>query len=123
MTRKAENEARKAEAIELLKTRLSKQDKPTIYTKIGTVARSGMSRTLSLYIVDDGGIWDITGYAAQILGERYRDDGTIRVQGCGMDMGFATVYNLSGEMYGWRAQPDSSGFASGGPYTITQRWL
>lgn len=59
-------------------------------------SRSGMSRSISLFAGDQ----DITWQAARVLGESIdnKHDG-IRMGGCGMDMGFALVYNLSCALY------------------------
>lgn len=56
------------------------------------VSRSGMRREISLY--GPGREW-LDGYAARALGlRRGKHDGIVMV-GCGMDMGFALVYELS----------------------------
>lgn len=71
----------------------------TVYTILRSVARSGMSRRLSVVILTGDGPWDITGLVARALGDRFQKDGTIRVQGCGMDAGFATAYDLASVMF------------------------
>jgi len=70
-----------------------------VYTKVEHVARSGMSRRISLYmaIIEDNKpeIVNVTWYVARALGyKRNPHDGGITVSGCGMDMCFETVYNL-----------------------------
>lgn len=69
------------------------------------VSSSGMSRRISLVITnkETGEIQDISGYVATVLDYR-RNDGSLVVGGCGMDMGFACVYNL-----GRRLFPDGFG--------------
>ena len=68
----------------------------TIYTVLRHVSRSGMSRKIDLYKIEDGQPIFLTGHAAKVLGERWDfDRGGIVVGGCGMDMGFHLVYNLS----------------------------
>jgi len=80
----------------------------TVYTKLNHKSRSGMLRSISLYVVGDNDIIWITGSAARMLGERIdRYDG-ISVPGCGMDMGFELVYRLGRALY-----PD--GFGAEGP--------
>src|SRR5512133_1108404 len=102
MYTKAEREADKARYLDYLQEHL----KPgaTVYTILRHVSRSGMQRSISLQIITDGEINDITGRAAAVMGSR-RDDkrGGIKVGGCGMDMGFHLVYNLSRTLYpnGW----------------------
>lgn len=99
----------------------------TIYTVLNHVSRSGMSRSISLYVVKDGENVYLSGYAARVMGEkRDRFDG-ITIGGCGMDMGFALVYNLG--MYLWpNGTPEPHGRRNGEPdsdggYALKQRWL
>lgn len=78
------------------------------------VSRSGMMRHLSLYFGDR----NITWLAGQAMGERVHDlNGyhVLKVSGCGMDMHFATVYNLSRTLF---PSPDSDG-----GYILTHRTL
>lgn len=78
--------------------KLQKLVKPgdTVYTVLRHVSRSGMSRRIDLYLIDADGPHFITGMAAAAMGMRWdRDKGGIIVGGCGMDMGFHLVYNLS----------------------------
>ena len=87
------------------------QDRPTVYTVLRHVSASGMSRDISLKTVRDGEIIDITFTAAEALGEKVKEkDGhrVIRVGGCGMDMGFHLVYNLSASVY---RDQDTGGYA------------
>ena len=79
-----------------LKSLLSPGD--TVYTLIRSVSSSGMSRTMSLYIVKDNRLVNITYYTARALGWSLRDvngSRVMRVGGCGMDMGFHAVSTLS----------------------------
>jgi hypothetical protein len=96
----------------------------TVYTGLNHVSRSGMQRSISLYVVlddmDDGrpGIMNISGYAAQLMNDR-RDQkrGGIIVNGAGMDMGFHLVYNLSITLH----CPDK--YDHDAAYSLKQRWL
>jgi len=76
---------------------------PVIYTFLRHVSKSGMSRDITLKIVDgDGTLRDITYTAALAIGEKPRDSygrRVIRVHGCGMDMGFHLVYSVSHALY------------------------
>lgn len=65
------------------------------------VTRSGMGRSISLLVSGDSGDpWDISFLAARAgLGTIDRNHGGIKISGCGMDMGFALVYNLSRTLY------------------------
>lgn len=80
----------------------AKQDRPTVFTFLRHVSGSGMSRDITLKVVDGGTLRDITYTAAVAMGEPCRDRhgwNVIRVHGCGMDMGFSLVYNLSHAVY------------------------
>lgn len=70
-----------------------------VYTVLRSVARSGMSRTLSVVMIGKDGPWDITDYVAVVLGDNRQKDGSLRVGGCGLDVGMSTVYNLSTLLY------------------------
>jgi hypothetical protein len=72
----------------------------TVYTILRHVSRSGMQREISLYARwgdDDGtgGLQWLDGWASKVLGERIGKREGLVVNGCGMDMGFHLVYNLS----------------------------
>jgi len=72
----------------------------TVHTVLRHVSRSGMSRSVSLVIAEDGQPWDISYLAARALGDRMDPNhGGIKMGGAGMDMGFALVYNLSTVLY------------------------
>lgn len=99
-----------------LREMFAEQAKPTVYTVLRHVSQSGMSRDISLKTVEDGQIRDITYTVAIALGEKPKDkDGqrVIRVNGCGMDMGFHLVYGLSSVLYGHEDR---------GGYKLSQEW-
>jgi hypothetical protein len=56
----------------------------TVHTNLVSVSRSGMSRLISVHCVDQ----DVD-----------RKHLALKVGGCGMDMGFSVVYNLSATLY------------------------
>ena len=99
----------------------------TIYTNLRHVSGSGMSRNISLQIVKDGQITDITYMAARLMDDSIAKDGGIKVSGCGMDMGFSLVYNLG--HYLWpEGTPQPHGTRNGVPdsdggYALHHRWL
>ena len=67
------------------------------------VSASGMNRKISLFIVEDGEVRDITFYAGRALGWGLVEVGghrALNVTGCGMDMGFHTVYSLAWSVFG-----------------------
>lgn len=76
----------------------------TVYTILRHVSRSGMQREISLHlpVCQDGRadvLW-LTGYAATAMNERVGKRDGIVIGGCGMDMGFAIVYDLSQTLFG-----------------------
>jgi hypothetical protein len=92
-------ELAKVESARTLKKLLKPGD--TVQTILRNVSRSGMSRRISCVIARDGEVQDITWDVARVTGESvkgragYVQDVGIAVGGCGMDMGFNLVYNLS----------------------------
>jgi hypothetical protein len=117
------------EAIARLKTWLKPGD--TIFTCIRSVSRSGMYRTMAVYhfatTMQDvcwGSSSDrkhkcrrevqvecLTYNVALACGYRFdRQREALGVGGCGMDMGFAVVYDLSMKLFG-------------NGYDLNQRWL
>ena len=73
----------------------------TVYTKITHVSRSGMSRSIEVYLAEGrDNLTDITWYAARATNSRIDNNhGGIVMQGCGMDMGYALTYNLGRTLY------------------------
>jgi hypothetical protein len=84
----------KAKALSYLKAyRLNPGSK--VYTQVLHVAKSGMSRTISLHIVHKGEVVRISHLVAKVAGYSLdRDRMGIKSHGCGMDMCFEAVYNL-----------------------------
>ena len=102
---------------ELVKEYFSGQERATIYTILRRVSSSGMTRHISLKIAQGGEIYDITYTAALALGEKLHEVNgfnTIKQNGCGMDMGFNLVYNLSSVLFHGQERAG---------YKIAQRWL
>jgi hypothetical protein len=100
-TKKAQRIAEMEDARESLLTHYVTQG-ATVYTILRSRSASGMSRTISLAVALDGKMQDITYYAAQALGERLIETNgrrAIRQNGCGTDMGFNLVYNLSSVLF------------------------
>lgn len=82
-----------------------------VYTKLNHVSRTGMKRVIDLYVVKGGEIVRITwNVAAAINGSYDRKREGLIMNGCGMDMGFAAVYDLSHTLFG-------------NGYAINHRWL
>lgn len=117
------------EQLAWLRKRLKSGD--TIYTVLRHVSASGMTRHIA-FVLQRGTRKEPVelhpNYAiATILGYRQAKDGSLIVSGCGMDMGFAVVYNLGATLWpkgtkkphGTRnGEPDSDG-----GYALKHRWL
>jgi hypothetical protein len=120
MTKKQEIEQEREGAIEKLRALFAGDDKPVIHTIIRHVSASGMSRDISLIYVKEGAIHNITYWGALALDWKLSEKSgnrAIRVGGCGMDMGFHTVYTLSRVIYRDTATKIDPG------YVLTQAWL
>lgn len=76
----------------------------TVYGIVRSVARSGMSRTIDFYAVEDGRMRYLSGYVAKALHYPRTRDGALKVHGCGMDMVFHVVYSLGSAL--WRNGTD-----------------
>ena len=86
----SEQQSSKARLLELVKPG------DTVYTILRHVSRSGMSRVIDLVVMSEGRPQSISGWAAEVVGNRMdRDRWGIKIGGAGMDMGFALVYELS----------------------------
>lgn len=95
---KKEKEAERENAIARLREMVKPGD--TVYTVLRHVSRSGMQRSISVVIVQDGVPHDMSWAVARVLEWRFdRDRDGIKVNGCGMDMGFHLVYSLSYALY------------------------
>lgn len=72
----------------------------TVYTILRHVARSGMFRAIDCILLNEGQPHRITWAVAQTTGFTYnRRHEALGVGGCGMDMGFHVVSNLSRVLY------------------------
>lgn len=119
---KAEGERRhKEQARQELLNILEKGD--TVYCVLRSVSRSGMSRNIDFYVIKDNRPQYLTGYMAALNG---RTIGTasnhqgLKVNGCGMDMGFHEVYNLAATL--WPNGNDGRADRDGG-YLLRSEWL
>lgn len=89
MTTTVELETAKDQLISLL------SDTDTIYTVLRSVSKSGLSRVISFYIIDNKEIVNINYYIKTLLGYKFNKtrDGLI-IKGGGMDMGFHVIHTL-----------------------------
>lgn len=101
----------------------------TVYTILRHVSSSGMTRHIDLLVMKKNQPHRITWSAAKAMGYRMKD-GSIVTQGCGMDMGFDLVYNLSRTLFpkgfkvkGMGRNGDTSGHDKDGGYALNHRWL
>jgi hypothetical protein len=120
MTKKEEKALDVAYAREQLLTHYLKEG-DTVYTVLRSVSSSGMSRTLSLKVAKDGKILDLTYYASILLDwplVEVNGSRALRVGGCGMDMGFHTVYTLSRVLF--REEGEQLHCDAG--YALTHAW-
>ena len=60
------------------------------YTRVESVSKSGMSRIISIKIIDNGELVPVPDYVYKMAGCDCND----RICGCGMDMLFAAQYNI-----------------------------
>jgi len=72
-------------------------------------ARSGMCRDIATLVIRDGDILNVSYLTAKITGRKQSNDG-VRIQGCGMDMGFALVSSLAQKLFS-------------DTYALKYRWL
>jgi hypothetical protein len=74
----------------------------TVYTIVRHVSRSGMSRDISVVVMTPDGPIHPNWAVARATGMRLVTTGghdAIRIGGCGMDMGFALVYELGARLW------------------------
>ena len=117
------SEAEKKEAIEQLLEILKPGD--TVQTILRHVSRSGMMRHISFRAHDR----DITYWVGIATGTTATREGVyaLKVGGCGMDMGFAVVYELGATLWP-RGTDKPHGYRNGeldsdGGYALKQTWI
>ena len=137
ITAKEEEAYERQAAIQYLHTRLKPGD--IVYTSCSRVSSSGMSRHIVVYIAfkdadDKCTMQNISWYVARITGQPLNKyNNAVVVGGCGMDMGFATVYSLAAGMYGRDGKCASFGYVRGrngdtepetdGGYMLGHQWI
>ena len=97
LTMKARDRERESALEDLRKTLRPGE---TVYTVLRHVSRSGMSRVIDCYIINDNTPHWLSYRIAKALGWTFsnKPEG-IKVGGCGMDMGFHIVNSLSGALF------------------------
>ena len=97
--------------MELMQALWNGRDKSRFVTTcLMSVSSSGMTRAFKVGFVHKGVFTDITFLVAKITGNKWdRNNGTVKIGGCGMDMAFALVNAL----YCYLAPNNFKGSASG----------
>ena len=101
----------------------------TVWTVLRHVSASNMTRWIDLYVIDsDGEPIRLTYLACILTGYKYSTKHeAMKLEGCGMDMGFQAVYTLGEHL--WPAgTSEPHGTRNGVPdivggYALKQRWL
>jgi hypothetical protein len=106
-------------------------ERKTVYSINRHTSRSGMRRKLDFYVnlPDHSTPFYLTGLIANAMRGWYtRDrDGSLKVDGAGMDMGFSVVYGLGATLWP-EGTPEPHGTRNGEPdtaggYAIRHEWL
>lgn len=116
MTKKQEKQNQRQQSISALLAHFSSGDL-TVYTALKHVSSSGMMRHIACYIVRDNKIVDITWHVSRILDLKRANNGGVKVSGCGMDMGFHVVYELSCALF------CPSKYEHDSAYKLNQKWI
>lgn len=123
---KKEGEARRKEQSRAALLQIVKPGQ-TVATVLRHVSRSGMQRRISLYVSDGADMRCIDHHAATVTGHKESEKGGLVVSGCGMDMGFALVYDLGAALWpNGTKEPHSSRNGEpdcDGGYALRHRWL
>ena len=100
MSAAKQHKADQSESIEWLKARIPVGS--TVYGTVRHVSRSGMMRHISFFVVDAGEILPISWHLSRALGYRLASENrhALKVGGCGMDMIFSVISNLSYALHG-----------------------
>lgn len=87
----------------------------TVYTVVTSRSGSGMYRHIKVVVATPADkydkVRDVSSMASDVLDWKWHDEGAVGVGGCGMDMGFHLVYELSRKLF------------DGDGYALKHRWL
>ncbi len=110
-----------------------RKERPKLTTILRSVSSSGMSRQIDVYWLRGSEKVYLTALVSKIVGySRNCKSRALKVGGCGMDMGFAVVYDFSSYIFpeGFRLQKseqgrnnDPSPVDKDGGYALKQEWL
>ena len=119
--------------IENAKASLLRSLKPgdTVYCVLRSVSASGMSRRIDFYKFENDSPLYLSGLIGIVLGiSRNADKAGLKVDGCGMDMGFSVVYDLGCVLFpdgftvdGIGRNGDTSGHNNDGGYALNHCWM
>lgn len=130
---KTQDKSERAESIRTLKKLLKPGD--TVFTVLRHRSSSGMSRDIDFFIIRKGEPYWLSYHVGKVLGlKRSKGRDGLKVGGCGMDMGFHVVYELSRALFpkgfvpakagrGGRNGSDPNEIDTDGGYALNQRWL
>jgi len=76
-----------------------KKAKPEIIVNFKSVSRSGMLRRVNVYVIKDNKLLYLNYLVTQFTHYKKDSEGLLKLQGCGMDMGFSLVYNFSSAIF------------------------
>lgn len=93
-----------------------------VFCKLNHVSRSGMSRSITPFVIKENEPRYLTWTVSILFGQKRDKWDGVRMGGCGMDMGFALVYNLSRILYPEGYNNDSGRNMDGG-YALSHRWI
>lgn len=98
-----------------------------VYCVLRSVSSSGMSRRISVFIINDNELRNIDGFTSDAIGWTNSDKGGLVASGCGMDMGFALVYALGAALWP-NGTPAPHGKRNGEPdsdggYALKPEWI
>ena len=131
----------KSDLVSIERLREGLEPGATVYTTVTHVSRSGMSRNIKVTFIKDNEPLHLSWSVAHALGwSMDKDRNTVKVSGCGMDMGFHLVYCLSYALFpdgfdciGDRCPsndhsniheaPEGIWHHHDGGYALRQRWL
>jgi hypothetical protein len=90
----------------------------TVYTILKHVSKSGMMRVIDVYIIRNNEPLRLSWSVAELIGATYdRKHEGVKVGGCGMDMGFHIVNNLSMALFcPGKYEHDAA-------YKLNHRWI
>jgi hypothetical protein len=92
----------------------------TVYTILKHVSTSGMMRVIDAYIIRDNIPLRLSWSVAEAIGMTYnRKHEGVQIGGCGMDMGFAIVNDLSRVLF----TPKGERYNHDAAYKLNHRWI